>query len=128
MENNEEKKVGRPPKYTPEEFDIKVQSFFQDCIENKKVPTKGGLALYLDTTRETLREYEGKVEYVDALKKAYTLIEEEWVQRLAGNNVAGTIFYLKNAFSEYWRDKQEREHSGKISFDDFVNENTQTSN
>ena len=110
--------VGRPMKYTPEGFHIKIQAFFGDCIENKKVPTKGGLAIYLDTTRETLREYENRPEYVDAIKKAYIIIEEEWVQRLAGNNVAGTIFYLKNAFSQHWRDKQEQEHH--FDFTDMI--------
>jgi len=100
-------KRGKPLKFTLEEFDTKTQNFFKDCIENEKIPTKGGLALHLDTSRELLSEYEERLGYVDTIKKAYTIIEEEWVQRLAGNNVAGTIFYLKNAFSKYWRDKQE---------------------
>lgn len=106
----------RDKQYTPEEFDIKVQAYFSSCIEQKKVPTKGGLALYLDLTRESLGDYESKYEeYSDTIKKAYTLIEEEWVQRLAGNNVAGTIFYLKNAFAKYWRDKVETEHTGELT-------------
>src|SRR3990167_8705180 len=107
--------MGRPLKYTQQEFNTKIQDYFLLCIESKKAPTKGGLALYLDTTRETLSEYEEKKGFVDTIKRAYLLIEEEWVQRLSGNNVAGTIFYLKNAFAKYWRDKQETEHSGSVS-------------
>ena len=105
----------RTKKYTPEEFDVKIQGYFNVCIEKKGVPTKGGLALELDLTRESLGDYEKYEGYSDTLKKAYTLIEENWVQRLAGNNVAGTIFYLKNAFKEQWRDKQETEHTGSVS-------------
>ena len=102
--------MGRPPKFkTPDELREKIENFFIQCIEKKKVPTKGGLAIALDTTRETLGDYEKKKDYSDALKSAYLFIEENWVQKLAGSNVAGTIFYLKNAFKDNWRDKQEIE-------------------
>ena len=108
--------MGRPRKYTPEEFDEKIQEYFKLCIESPhKMPTKGGLALHLDMTRDMLSDYDKLEEYTNALKRAYQLIEEGWVQNLRGNNVAGTIFYLKNAFKEHWRDKQETEHSGNIS-------------
>lgn len=71
------------------------------------MPTKGGLAIYLDTVRETLSRYEEKDEYRDALKSAYQNIEEAWIQKLSGQAVTGTIFYLKNAYSKDWRDKTE---------------------
>lgn len=73
------------------------------------MPTKGGLALYLDTTRETLSDYEDKEEFSDALKSAYLIIEEAWVQKLSGQAVTGTIFYLKNAYSKDWREKTEQD-------------------
>jgi hypothetical protein len=71
------------------------------------MPTKGGLALYLDTTRETLGDYEKKEDYSDAIKRAYGLIENAWVQKLSGQSVAGVIFYLKNAYKENWKDRNE---------------------
>lgn len=76
------------------------------------------MALFLDTTKETLSDYEDKPEYSDAIKTAYSIIENAWAQRLKGQSVAGVIFYLKNAFRKDWRDRTEVEHGGdlKIQF------------
>lgn len=102
--------AGRPPKFnSPEELQEKLEQYFNQCIENNKMPTKGGLALYLDTTRETLSDYEKKEEFSDAIKVSYQIIEDAWVQKLSGQAVTGTIFYLKNAFSRDWRDKTEQD-------------------
>ena len=105
----------RTKQYTPDSFRNKIEQYFLDCVKDKKAPTKGGLALALDLTRESLGDYEKYEGYSDSLKRAYTLIEENWVQKLSGPNVAGTIFYLKNAFKDQWKDKQETEHSGSVS-------------
>lgn len=103
--------MSRSKKYkTAEEFDEKIKGYFEHCLEKKGNPTKSGLALHLDLTRESLGDYEKYEEYSDTLKKAYLLIEEHWVQTLRSQNVTGSIFYLKNAFAEHWRDKQEQEH------------------
>lgn len=101
--------AGRPPKFqTPEELNDKINEFLMECNEKGIHPTKGQLALYLDTTRETLSDYEKKEGYSDAIKRIYGIIEEHWVQQLANKqSVAGIIFYLKNAYSRDWRDKNE---------------------
>lgn len=83
------------------------------CAYNHKMPTKGGMAIYLDTIRDTLCEYEKKEGYSDAIKSSYDLIEDAWVQKLSGHAVTGTIFYLKNAFSKDWRDKTETDITTK---------------
>lgn len=102
--------VGRPLKFkTPEDLEDKINEFLIACNAKGITPTKGQLALYLDTTRETLSEYEEKEEYVDALKRIYLIIEENWVQKLTGQAVTGTIFYLKNAYSKNWREKSEQD-------------------
>lgn len=102
--------VGRPLKFkTPEDLEDKINEFLIACNVKGITPTKGQLALYLDTTRETLSEYEEKEEYVDALKRIYLIIEENWVQKLTGQAVTGTIFYLKNAYSKNWREKSEQD-------------------
>ena len=110
--------MAKTKKYKPEEFEEKIKEYFSVCLETKGTPTKGGLALHLDLTRESLGDYIKYEGYSDTLKKSYMLIEENWVQNLRNNNVAGTIFYLKNAFSEFWRDKQEQEH--KFDFSDLI--------
>src|SRR3990167_3720209 len=118
MSKKEPNKVGRPLKYTAEEFDLKIQEYFKKCIEDKSMATKGGLALYLDMTRDMLLDYSKREEFTNAIKRAYLVIEEDWVQTLRNQSVAGTIFYLKNAFSDLWRDRQEQEH--KFDFSDLI--------
>lgn len=100
---------GRPPKFkTPEELETLIQEYFDNCTKDKDFPTKGGLALHLDTTRDVLGDYEKKEGFSNAIKRAYEIIEDTWVQTLGKKqSVAGPIFYLKNAFSKTWRDKQE---------------------
>mgnify|MGYP001566525310 CR=1 FL=1 len=115
----------RKKKYqTVEQFGQAVGNFFNKCQEEKKVPTKSGFAHFLGITRQNLNKYDLLEGYKDILDKAYELIEEHWVQLLPGRsaNIAGVIFYLKNAFG--WRDKSDMEHSGKIDLTDFIrNEN-----
>lgn len=99
--------AGRPPKWkTPQELKDKIEAYFGDCDEKEEMPTKAALALFLDTTRETLGDYEDgsrdkegdELSFSDTIKKAYLIIENAWTQRLTGNNAAGPIFYLKAAF------------------------------
>lgn len=98
---------GRPPAFDSlEDFIIGVEEYFDICKKEKKFPTKGGLAIYFGVTRETLHEYEnnkGK-DYSDTIKKAYLRIEESWIQSLGRQYPTGSIFYLKNAFKEHWKD------------------------
>lgn len=106
---------GRPPKFkSPQDLQEKIDGYLEECEEKKNYPTKGGLALYLDTTRDVLGDYEKKDEYSNAIKGIYHIIEDTWVQALQKKqSVAGIIFYLKNAFSKEWRDKQEFDHTSK---------------
>lgn len=74
-----------------------------------------GLALALDTTRETLLDYENKesrAEYSDTIKKAklrcHNFAEE---QLFIGKAAAGPIFNLKNNYG--WKDQQQLEHMGE---------------
>lgn len=98
--------TGRPPKFqSPEHLAALISVYFTKCREEKDIPNKAGLALFLGTTRETLHDYEKKEGFSYAIKDAYATIEDAWVQRLGGNvkTVAGIIFYLKNAFA--YRDR-----------------------
>ena len=69
--------------------------YVEYCKSIERIPTKNGLCIALDITRETYNQWKKKS---DTLKKVEQEIEEYWVERLKGNNVAGIIFYLKNAF------------------------------
>jgi len=99
---------GRPPKYkTVEDLASKADAYFGHCLEIKELPEKAGLCLALGISRDTYSEYRKKPEFADAIKGFDSLIESAWVKRLAGNSPTGAIFYLKNAFSEHYRDRQE---------------------
>lgn len=80
-------------------------------VKNTDVPTKAGLRIWLDVSPPVYVDYKNK--YPNALKRVENIIEDSWVQRLAGNNVTGAIFYLKNAFKEEYKDRTET----ALSFD-----------
>lgn len=103
---------GRPLKFkTVEELKERIDRYFFDCATNGTPLMITGLAYALDTSRQTLLEYEGEVEgrekapeYADAIKKAKLRIEMDYERRLIENGRAGDIFGLKN-FG--WRDRFE---------------------
>lgn len=98
--------MGRPPKFqTPEDFQKVADDYFVTCLAKEEVPTVNGLALALDLTRETLLRYAEKPDFSDTVKRVRTRLEAAWEQRLAGNSVAGAIFWLKN---QGWSDKTEQ--------------------
>lgn len=78
-------------------------------VKTKQIPyTITGLALALDTSRETLLDYEAKDEFSDTIKNAKDKCEH-YVERtlFATGNVTGPIFNLKNNYN--WKDKTEAE-------------------
>ena len=106
-------RTGRPPKYkTPEEMQADIDKYFEEST----IYTVSGLAYALNMSTEALRNYEDKDDFLVTVKRAKQRIEISLEERLAGNNVTGSIFNLKNNFK--WKDKQETEHTGvfTISF------------
>lgn len=102
---------GRPLKFkTVEELTEKVERYFNTVPLAEWTIT--GLALALDTSRQTLLEYEGEVEgreeksllYADTIKKAKLMVENSYEIDLKKHGRTGTIFALKN-FD--WKDKTE---------------------
>ncbi len=99
---------GRPLKFkTPKELQEKIDNYFSTRIDEDgnflKPITITGLALHLDTTRETLCRYEEKDQFTDTLKKAKLMVENFYEEQLMGKSVTGAIFALKN-FD--WNDTQ----------------------
>lgn len=105
--------MGRPPIFeTDEQLAAKVEEYFADIEANGKPATITGLALYLGfESRQSFYDYEEKENFSYTIKKARLRIENEYEMKLSGNNVAGSIFALKNLG---WKDKTETEHSGKL--------------
>jgi hypothetical protein len=99
--------MGRPLKFkSTKELSQKVDSYFDNCDSNTKPYTISGLALWLDTSRKVLLEYEQKEEFSNTIKKAKAKCEAYAEEQLfRARNVAGIIFNLKNNYG--WRDRQE---------------------
>jgi hypothetical protein len=100
--------VGRPLKFkTPKELEDKINQYFIECEARGEKPFITELAYYLDTSRETLREYKERPDYVDSIKKALTRCEMALEKNLIEGKVnpTGSIFNLKNNYG--WRDKNE---------------------
>lgn len=77
-------------------------------VTKQKPYTFTGLANALNTTRDTLLDYEGRDEFSDSIKKARSKCEEYVEQSLfSTTNVTGVIFNLKNNYG--WVDKSEQD-------------------
>lgn len=100
--------MARPLKFeSVEQLESMIESYFVDCDDKKEPYTITGLALWLDTNRETLLNYEERPEFFDTIKRA-KLRCENWVEKgLLKNQVNATagIFNLKNNYG--WKDKTE---------------------
>lgn len=71
-----------------------------------------GLALALDTSRETLLDYEDRPEFSDTIKAAKDKCQWYTEHNLnTASNATGSIFSLKNNYG--WREKTELENSGE---------------
>lgn len=91
------------------------QNYLVEVTHKVKTPqipyTITGLALALNTNRQTLVNYEENVEFFDTIKAAKTKIEHFTEQFLFGPSPTGTIFNLKNNYG--WKDKTETDITTK---------------
>jgi len=97
---------GKPPKFSNEkDLQESLTKYAGHCDTKKEMPNKAGLCLFLCMDRSTYNDYKKK--YPHTIKGIENLIENTWIQRLSGNSPTGAIFYLKNAFKEFYKDRQE---------------------
>lgn len=105
------RRVGRPLKYkTVEAIQPLIDKYFEETP--KKEWTITGLALALDTSRQTLCNLEGRGEFFDTIKKAKEMVEHSYEVDLKKAGRTGTIFALKN-FD--WVDKKEVDQTGEMT-------------
>lgn len=106
---------GRPLKFiTPDDLEDQIQGYFTYCDLEKKPYSITGLAVYLDTSRETLINYEERPEFFDAIKRAKAKCES-WVEEnamLNKTNATFAIFNLKNNYG--WKDVLENRNTVKM--------------
>ncbi len=107
------RKPGRPRKYTPSQAQKLIDGFFNHCDKAEKPYTITGLALALDTSRQSLCNWiEREDEMAAVVERAKTRVEhflEELL--LTARNPVGAIFALKN---HGWSDRQQLEVSGTL--------------
>jgi len=92
---------------SPEELQELIDDYFEEMDEKELPYTITGLALHLDTTRETLLDYSKKERFSDTIIKAKLKIQnyaENELFRKQGQ-VAGIIFNLKNNYKG-WKEEQ----------------------
>lgn len=126
MDTTAKRSVGRPLLFeSPEALQEAVDAYFKKCDSRKvNVITKdggvvkvtkqqpytiSGLALALNTSRETLMNYEDRPEFFDTIKaakdKCLAWVEDQLFEGTGAP--AGVIFNLKNNYG--WVDKTEYE-------------------
>ena len=101
---------GRPLKFkSVEELEKKIQEYFDKCRDEDDIPTIAELAVYLDTSRQTLINYEEKEQFFDTIKKAKDMVLaiQEKAALKGGLNPTVWIFSAKNNFG--YTDKVEVE-------------------
>lgn len=110
------KKGNKPLKFkTVKELQDKINKYFERCDRENRPYTLTGLACELDTSRETLINYENKEAYFDTVKKAKLKIHQYAEESLwrGGGITTGVIFNLKNNWG--WKDKSEIDNTFKVA-------------
>ncbi len=88
-------KVGRPLLFkTVKEFEAKAQNYIDSTPREEWTYT--GLALHLNTSRETLDCYKKRDQFTDSIKKYSDMITYSYEIDLKKHGRPGTIFALKN--------------------------------
>jgi hypothetical protein len=106
--------TGRPPKFeTPEDLENQIELFFDYCEEVDEVPDVEGLAVYLDTTRKTLWEYEKKDEFSNTIKRCKDKIFHKKKQLAFKGKINPTVFIFDAKNNHEYTDKQELDHTSQ---------------
>lgn len=132
-------KNGRPMKFkSVEELQEKIDAYFESCYEEVWIQdeegewkpvldhdgnvktrmirplTITGLAVALDTSRQTLLNYEENGQFFDTIKKAKEKIESFAEEQLFTNpRTAGVIFNMVNNYG--WKNKQEHDQNVTVN-------------
>lgn len=126
---------GAPPFYdTPEALQLKIDEYFNGGANKRTIYTEergyqislytlAGLAYFLGfESRQSLYDYEKRVEFSYQIKRARLRIEMNYEENLSDKSPTGSIFALKNMG---WTDRQEltgadgKDLQATILFKDF---------
>lgn len=82
----------------------KFLAYIEHCHEIEYLPNVAGFCRYCDINRDTY--YEQKNFYPDTIQKIEGILEDEALNSRAVNDTM-KIFYMKNKFSNDYRDRHE---------------------
>lgn len=116
-------RTGRPPKYTADEMQAKVDAYFDETREQSRMPSFCELALYLDYCSEAaLQRYvdesaekkSNKTDLIEIITRARERIKAANINALYDRDMTrGAQFVLQNGFG--WSEKQEIKHDAVIN-------------
>lgn len=105
------RKNGRPPfANSKEELSLYIHQYLK-YIGKREYPNVAGLCFYLGISRETYYDYKSKDKFSDTIKAFEQFSENRWIQRLHQPHAVGAIFYMKNAFSDNFRERSVTDHN-----------------
>jgi len=100
--------AGRPLKFEDKKkLEDDIESFFVSCEQKEEIPTIAGLAVYLDTSRETLCNYEEKEEYFDTIKSAKDRVISKQEQMAMKGKINPTVWIFSAKNNLGYADKRE---------------------
>ena len=89
---------------TADDLFNRFNEYVKYCHEINYLPNVAGFCRYCDMSRDTF--YDQKEFYLDTIKKIERILEDEALNSKAVNDTL-KIFYMKNKFSEDYKDRQE---------------------
>ena len=100
--------MARPPKWKNlAEFKKSSDGFFKWCEENNYIPDIEALAVYMDTTRKTILDYEGKDGFSYTIKKIKDRIFFNKKQLAFRNKINATVFIFDAKNNHDYKDRQD---------------------
>lgn len=93
------KNIGRPRIYdSPEQFDSKVDEYFDLCFTRRVRPIMTGLRIHLGVSHQGLTDYSKRPEFSDSVSRARDFIKAAYEGNLVRHqgSVQGVMFALKN--------------------------------
>jgi hypothetical protein len=114
--------MARPLKFkTPEELQEKIDNYMQEVSNQDRVPTIAGLAVSLDTNRDTLCNYGDREEFSDTIKKAKTLIAAIQEEMALKNRINSSVWIFSAKNNLGYNDKKEVSQTTKLEGEFKIN-------
>jgi len=100
--------AGRPRIFNSvDEMQLLIDRYFQRIEKTEEIPDIEGLCLELELCRETLKQYQLKEEFTDAIKKAKTKIFFRKKQLAMSGKMNPAVFIFDAKNNHDYVDKQE---------------------